>query len=91
MARKPNTQNRAPLMCLSGQPALKVLGISLTIEITKQGGGRHYDKRGIGSALKGGLFLLAIVPGFEGPTHALERALPQAAQLALPHPPTPPV
>ena len=24
MTRKPNTQNRAPLMCLSGQPALKV-------------------------------------------------------------------
>ena len=23
MTRKPNTQNRAPLMCLSGQPALK--------------------------------------------------------------------
>ena len=24
MTRKPNTQNRAPPMCLSGQPALKV-------------------------------------------------------------------
>jgi len=24
MTRKPDTQNRAPLMCLSGQPALKV-------------------------------------------------------------------
>ena len=24
MTRKPNTQNRAPLMCLSDQPALKV-------------------------------------------------------------------
>jgi len=24
MTRKPNTQNRAPLICLSGQPALKV-------------------------------------------------------------------
>jgi len=24
MARKPNTQNRAPLMCLSNQPALKL-------------------------------------------------------------------
>jgi hypothetical protein len=24
MTRKPNTQNRAPLMCLSGKPALKV-------------------------------------------------------------------
>jgi len=24
MPRKPNTQNRAPLMCLSGEPALKV-------------------------------------------------------------------
>jgi len=24
MTRKPNTQNRAPLKCLSGQPALKV-------------------------------------------------------------------
>jgi len=24
MKRKPNTQNRAPLLCLAGQPALKV-------------------------------------------------------------------
>ena len=47
-----------------------------------------YDGRGVGSTLKGDLFLLAIVSGFEGPTHTLERALPQVAELALPHHPT---
>ena len=34
MTRKPNTQNRAPLMCHSGQPALRV---SLSAS-SKQGG-----------------------------------------------------
>ena len=55
-----------------------------------------YDRRRTGSALKGGLFiiiflggglfLLAVISGFEGPTHTLERALPQADDLALPCP-----
>ena len=44
-----------------------------------------------GSALKGDSFFLAIVSGFEGPTHTLERALPQTAELAPSHPPPPSV
>jgi hypothetical protein len=46
------------------------------------------DLRGSGSTLKGDLFLLAMVSGFEVPTNTNERAHPHAA--ISPPPPSPP-